>query len=149
VSKDLKTSTRKLCRQLQENPDVQGNITLIFNYKKQLQRELLDVNYVMHNEQNFNVFRQNIKEQLDHQQEFEQLKETEKKLNIEIKQINDDLNHKQDDFASEAQDTQEEILSKKKACNEAKTERELQTQYKNEEIKGKLACKNRIYTMQQ
>lgn len=46
-------------------------------------------------------------------------------------------------------DTNEEILNKKKQCNEAKTDRELQTQYKNEEIKGKLACKNRLNNMMQ
>lgn len=37
MAKDLKNSTRKLCRQLQDNPDVDGNRTLIKQYKKQLQ----------------------------------------------------------------------------------------------------------------
>jgi len=36
VSKDLKNSTRKLCRQLQDNPDVGGNQQLIKKYKQTL-----------------------------------------------------------------------------------------------------------------
>lgn len=37
MAKDLKNSTRKLCRQLQDNPDVDGNRMLIKQYKRQLQ----------------------------------------------------------------------------------------------------------------
>jgi len=36
VAKDLKESTRKLCRQLQDNPDVEGNQRQIKNHKKEL-----------------------------------------------------------------------------------------------------------------
>jgi len=36
VSKELKTSTRKLMRQLQDNPDVTGNQQLIKKYKMNL-----------------------------------------------------------------------------------------------------------------
>ena len=36
VAKDLKESTRKLCRQLQDNPDVEGNYRQIKNHKKEL-----------------------------------------------------------------------------------------------------------------
>jgi alkyl hydroperoxide reductase subunit AhpC len=36
VSKDLRNSTRKLMRQLKENPDVQGNQKLIKDHKNNL-----------------------------------------------------------------------------------------------------------------
>lgn len=45
----------------------------------------------MHENQNFNHFKQQIKKQLEDQQRFDKLKDEEKELNTKIKQINEDL----------------------------------------------------------
>jgi hypothetical protein len=52
VAKDLKESTRKLCNQLQDNPDVEGNQREIKKHKKELvdysnnlQNELTQLSY--------------------------------------------------------------------------------------------------------
>lgn len=46
MAKDLKESTRKLCRQLKENPDVEGNQKEIKKHK----RELMDWNRLLEEE---------------------------------------------------------------------------------------------------
>ena len=47
----------------------------------------------------------------------------------EIKEINENLKKKQDEFAKEAQESSDEIVKLKKAVNETKTESGLQLQY--------------------
>jgi len=101
----------------------------------------------MSESQTFSSFKHKIDEDLEKQDRFDQLRRQEKELNNEIKQINEDLKKKQDDFALEAQESSDEILNQKKRCNETKTERELQVQYKQREIEGKLACKKRMQSM--
>ena len=99
--------------------------------------------------QTFTNFKNNISDNLKEQEEFDELRQKEKNLNNEIKQINEDLKTKQDNFAQEAQESSDDILTQKKRCNETKTERELQVQYKKREIEGKLACQKRLYSMKE
>ena len=52
--------------------------------------------------QTFGNFKKRIDQDLEDQEEFELLRIREKELNNEIKQINENLKKKQDDFAQEA-----------------------------------------------
>lgn len=98
-------------------------------------------------EGNFSNFRKRIDKDLEDQEEFEVLRQKEKELNNEIKNINENLKKKQDDFAQEAQESSDEIATQKKRLNETKTERELQVQYKVREIEGRLATTKRLQEM--
>lgn len=84
VAKDLKESTRKLCRQLQDNPDVKGNQREIRKHKNdliewnsRLMEELQELKY--------DTFANDIAKELLKQREFEHLREEEKQLNFKIK----------------------------------------------------------------
>ena len=99
--------------------------------------------------QTFISFKNRVDRDLEEQQKFDQLRSQEKELNTEIKKINDDFKAKQDSFAQEAQEASDEIAKQKTRLNETKTERELQVQYKEREIAGKLACMKRLQSMQQ
>lgn len=99
--------------------------------------------------QTYATFKRKIDQETEAQNEYENLRSKEKELNNEIKKINEDLKKKQDDFALEAQESSDEIATQKKRCNETKTERELQVQYKIREIEGKLACIKRLHNMEE
>jgi IQ domain-containing protein G len=111
VSKDLKTSTRKLCRQLQDNPDVGGNQQLIKKYKSELGDQLNNLMVEMAKNQTYTSFKKKIDKETEDQNEYDDLRNREKELNNDIKKINEDLKKKQDDFALEAQESSDEIAT--------------------------------------
>lgn len=144
VAKQLKESTRTLCRQLQDNPDVDGNQRKIKQDKVDLMVFLEQLNAEMR-ELSYAQFKGDIKAGLDAQGEFERLRTDEKDLNQQIKRLNEDFKRAQDDYAKEANENNQEILQLKKQVNETKTEKELYVQYRARETDGKLGCQRRIF----
>jgi len=98
----LKHSTRKLCRQLKDNPDVGGNQKLIKQYKNELCVISEEKMKFMADNQSFSEFKTKVDKGIVANNEFDRLKMEEQKLNAEIKKINEDLKKKQDEFAKEA-----------------------------------------------
>jgi len=143
VSKDLKQSTKKLMRQLKDNPDVFGNQKLIKDYKTVLCGLTEELMQEMANNLSFGSFKKEIDNRSEEESKFDLLKEKDRELNAEIKQINEEYKKQQDEFAKEAQESQEEIIRLKKSVNETKTDSELQRQYKKREIEGSLLCVQR------
>ena len=90
VAKDLKESTRTLCRQLQENPDVDGN-------QRKIKADKANLMYFMENAINevkdlsYQKFKNDINKGLDDQGEFDRLRNREKELNQEIKRLNEEF----------------------------------------------------------
>ena len=129
---------------MHDNPDVDGNQKKIkedkydlINYMEQLNAELRELS--------FSQFRGDIRAGLDAQGEFDRLRFEEKDLNTEIKNLNEKYKREQDDFAKEANENNQEILSLKKQVNETKTEKELYVQYRARETQGKISCQTRIF----
>lgn len=73
----------------------------------------------------FHKFKNDIREGLDAQGEFDRLRNKEKDLNQEIKRLNEDFKKAQDDYAKEAIENNKEIMTLKKQVNETKTEADL------------------------
>lgn len=140
----MKDSTRTLCRQLQDNPDVEGNQKKIKGDKYELVHYLELLNAEMR-ELSYAQFKADIRAGLEAQGEFERLRNEEKNLNIEIKRLSEESKRAQDEFAKEANENNQEILNLKKQVNETKTEKELYVQYKARETEGKLQCQRRQY----
>jgi len=90
VAKDLKESTRTLCRQLQDNPDVDGNQKKIKTDKYDLIEKLEQLNAELR-ELSFSQYRTDIKNGLEAQGEFDRLRVEEKDLNQEIKRLNEEF----------------------------------------------------------
>ena len=90
VSKELKESTRTLCRQLQDNPDVEANTKKIKgdrDHLVEMLRRLLDES----RELTYTKFRNEIASGIEGHGLFDKLRNEEKELNLEIKRLNDDF----------------------------------------------------------
>jgi hypothetical protein len=98
----LKNSTRKLCRQLKDQPDVPGNQKLIKNYKTDVTVMMEELMNEAAENQSFSNFRNEVTNGLNNQEEYEVLQNLKKNLNNDIIKINEDLKNKQDEFAKEA-----------------------------------------------
>ena len=90
--------------------------------------------------QSFTDFKTNVDQQLVEQHDFERLVQNEKTLNTEIRDINENLKKKMDEFAKEATESSDEISKLRKQVNECKTQSDLEINYKQSEINGELAC---------
>lgn len=101
MAKELKDSTRTLCRQLQDNPDVDGNLKKIKDDKRYLIEVLGGLDSEIR-DLNFNGFKTQIKNGHEEQGLFEKLRAEEKELNQEIKALNEKFKQAQDEYAKEA-----------------------------------------------
>ena len=80
--------------------------------------------------QSFTDFKNNVDTQLVQQHDFDRLVKQEKDLNNEIRDINENLKKKMDEFAKEATESSDEISKLRKQVNECKTQSDLEIQYK-------------------
>lgn len=78
MANDLKQSTVKLVRQLHENPDVAGNDKMIEKHKQGLIEILERVMEEEEKDLRFEKFEREIREKLEDQQRFKELKEKER-----------------------------------------------------------------------
>lgn len=78
VANDLKLSTVKLVRQLHENPDVAGNDKMIANHKAALIETIERVINEQKEDLKFETFEKKIREDLERQSKFKELKEKER-----------------------------------------------------------------------
>lgn len=75
VSNKLRVSTRKLCRQLKDNPDVGGNQKLIKVYKSELCNVSEDMMKFMAENQSFSEFKSFVDKAIVKYEEFDELKD--------------------------------------------------------------------------
>ena len=94
VSVELRGQTRKLMRQLKDNPDVGGNQKLIKGHKTDLAVMIECLMEEMADNQTFTSFKVEVDKGLEKQGEFDKLKVLDRDLNSEIKKINEDLKKK-------------------------------------------------------
>lgn len=74
VSNKLRVSTRKLCRQLKDNPDVGGNQKLIKVYKSELITVSEDMMKFMAENQSFSEFKTYVDKATAKYMEYDELK---------------------------------------------------------------------------
>jgi hypothetical protein len=74
VAKELKESTRTLCRQLQDNPDVDGNARKIRNDKNELIYWMENLNAELPRDLSYSIFKSEIKKGIEEQGEFDRLR---------------------------------------------------------------------------
>lgn len=129
VSKQLKESTFKLGRQLHDNPDTAGNQLLIERHRLVMideQRKLIEE---MKENQSYQDFKSSIEEGIREKDRYGDLKVQEKAFNDDIKKYNEMLKKNNEEYAAEAQQSQEDTVKLRKTLNETMTESELQVQY--------------------
>lgn len=136
MAKDLKESTRKLCRQLQDNPDVEGNQREIKKHKNDLCVWNEKLKKELNEELKFETFANNIARELQSQQEYDRLRQEEKELNHRIKKVTEDERKAKDENAKQQQEDNTEIQEKKKQVNETEVDSKLHILYKEQLIKG-------------
>lgn len=134
VAKELKESTRKLCRQLQKKPDVEGNQKEVKRHKKSLEETVNLLKEDLMRDLSYNAYAITINKEIEDSNQFEELKRQEKELTSKIKQVTDDIKKGQTEHARELDDNNTEIADLKKKVNEADVEAKLHIQYLERQI---------------
>ena len=110
--------------------------------QRELQEEMVENN-------SFQEFKNNIDGGIKEKNRYDELKVQERQLNDDIKKYTDLLKKNNEDYAADAQQSQEDLAKLRKTLNETMTESELQVQYQQRVIKGKLSCMQRMFKMDQ
>ena len=145
MAKDLKTSTKKLCRQLEKKPDVQGNQRQVRKHKTDLVKKIEEVIWEMEHDLTFNNFNRNINEQIEDQQKYDKQKQEERQLTQDIQVTSAKYKKMQNDFAKEQEENNKEMAELKRQKNETQVEKDLHIQYLKRQIQGKQSCEDRLH----
>jgi len=84
IAKQLKDSTKKLCRQLQKKPAVEGNQLQVRKHKAELVKTTKESIEEMEQDLTIFNFTRIIKDQMNESDRYEQLKDQERVLTQEI-----------------------------------------------------------------
>ena len=90
VAKELKESTRKLCRQLQKKPDVEGNQREVKRHKKALEDTIGSLKEELMGSLSYNNYTSLVNKEIDESNQFEELKRQEKDLTNKIKKVTEE-----------------------------------------------------------
>jgi len=131
-----------------ESPDVDENLRKIKGDKNDLIHLLEKLMFEIR-DLSYGQFKQDVKKGIEDQGEFDLLRNQERKLNLEIKQINEDMKKAQDSYAQEANENNKEILRLKQQLNESKTDSELYIQYEDRHAQGHEMCVKRLYDIEE
>jgi len=149
IAKDLKESTKKLCRQLQKKPAVEGNQLQVRKHKAELVKTTKESIEEMEGDLTIFNFTRIIKDQMNESGRYEQLKEEERKLTAEIQETTAAYKKLQNDFSREQDENTKEMTELKRQKNEAQVEKDLHIQYLERQIQGKQSCEDRLHKKQE
>jgi hypothetical protein len=144
VAGELKDQTRKLCQQLQDKPDMDGNQREIKNHKKVLVDWIGDLKLDLRN-LGYQSFSNKISKELANMNKFQQLREKERECNIKIKQVTEDQQLAIDNYTKDTDEFKQQIAEKKQALSVTEVEYRLKTQLLERQIEGKQSCTDREY----
>ena len=145
IAKELKDSTKKLCRQLQKKPAVESNQQQVRKHKNDLIKTVVSVYDEMETDLTFATFARNIREQIDESHKYEKLKLQEKDLSQEIELTTKNYKNMQNDFTREQDENSKEMTELKRQKNEAQVEKDLHIQYLERQLQGAQSCEDRLH----
>lgn len=149
MSGDLKTSTAKLVRQLHENPDVAGNDKMIEKHKQALVALINSCCEEQLHELKFEKFEREIKDKLQDQQRYHELKQIEREKTQSIQKLTARLKEEMDKYATETSALENDISERRKIVNETEIEAQLHLQYTERKLKGEQDCEARKYNQKE
>ena len=130
----MKESTRKLCRQLQKKPDVEGNQKEVKLHKKSLEELIQSLKEDLGRENSSNNYASTVNKEIEKSSKFDVLRIQEKDLTNKIRKVTDDYKKAQTEYVRETDDNNVEIADLKKKVNEADVESKLHIQYLERQI---------------
>ena len=119
MAKDLKDSTKKLCRQLQKKPAVEGNQKQVLKHKTDLIKTGTMVQEEMTSDLSFASFSRLIAEHKADAERYDRLRDEERELTQEIQEKTAKYKKLQNDFSREQDENTKEMTELKKQKNEA------------------------------
>lgn len=125
MAKELKDSTKKLCRQLQKKPAVEGNQQQVRRHKAELIRVSGQVIDEMEQQLTFSAFARHIQEQIDESHQYERLKEQERDLTQQINETTQKFKKLTNEFTREQEENNKEMRDLKIQVNETQVEKDL------------------------
>eukprot|EP00344_Euplotes_crassus_P011949 CAMPEP_0196997718 /NCGR_PEP_ID=MMETSP1380-20130617/3258_1 /TAXON_ID=5936 /ORGANISM="Euplotes crassus, Strain CT5" /LENGTH=348 /DNA_ID=CAMNT_0042414037 /DNA_START=103 /DNA_END=1149 /DNA_ORIENTATION=+ len=142
TARELKDSTRALCRVLKDNPDINGNQIKIRNDRMELIAIAEDL-LVQMKDLSYQKFKDTIIEGHENNEKLGKLRKEEKELQTKIKNITTEHNEKDEESLLEFEETEKEIKLLEKTLNDSKTDSDLLLKYLQDKADGEEICQLR------
>lgn len=148
TAKELKESTRALCRVLKDNPDINGNQAKIRDDRTDLSKILDDLLIQLKN-LSYAKFKDEVIQGLENIQKLDKLRKEEKDLQTKIKQVTTEHKEKNAESWAEFEETEKEIKLLEKNLNDSKTDSDLLLKYLQDKADGEEICQMRLYEQEE
>mmetsp|Transcript_31963 Transcript_31963/g.28326 ORF Transcript_31963/g.28326 Transcript_31963/m.28326 type:complete len:342 (+) Transcript_31963:1-1026(+) len=148
TAKDLKESTRALCRVLKDNPDINGNQAKIRNDRTEL-IGIMDDLLIQMKDLSYGKYKETVIQGHENFEKLGKLRKEEKELQTKIKQVTTEHKEKNAESWAEFEETEKEIKLLEKNLNDSKTDSDLLLKYLQDKADGEEICQMRLFEQEE
>jgi IQ domain-containing protein G len=144
VSRALRESTKNLCRNLKDNPNISGNLVKIQQERESLQ-DLLTRTIQNLEDGTFQTLVSQVESDRSEQAKLEDLVRREKETSAAVKRLKDELIHEQEEHKTELAARKKKIAELKEELQDIKSRTQGETNYMRKKAQAKTASILRMY----
>ena len=148
TARDLKDSTKALCRVLKDNPNISGNQAKIKADRSDLIM-IADDLLIQMKDLSYGKFKETVIQGHENIEKLGKLRKEEKDLQTKIKVISTEHKEKNAESWAEFEDTEKEIKLLEKNLNDSKTDSDLLLKYLQDKANGEEICQMRLFEQEE
>lgn len=149
VSRALRESTKNLCRNLKDNPNVTGNLLKIQDERSELEELIVRTVNELRETRTYSLLCTHVEETKKEQERLEEMVETEKRTANSVKELEEELEHERKEHEQEEEDRSQTIAQLKVELQEVRDSLTFKTKYARREAHAKLGSTVRQYQQQE
>jgi len=145
VSRKLRDSTKNLCRNLKENPNVGGNLIKIQQERTDIEELFQESFEEMAASATFTRLRKTVDADRQEEKDVANLIKREKQLAVDVKNLEEELEGLKLDYVKDVKDRKQQISTLKKTLRSLQTTTKIRQQYAKSQSKAKMEARQRGY----
>lgn len=145
VSRKLRDSTKNLCRNLKENPNVGGNLIKIQQERTDIEELFQECFQEMESSATFTRLRKTVDSDKQEEKDVANLIKREKQLAVDVKNLEEELEALKLDYVKDVKERKQQISSLKKTLRTLQSTTKIRQQYAKSQSKAKMEARQRGY----
>ena len=145
VSRKLRDSTKNLCRNLKENPNVGGNLIKIQQERTDIEELFQESFEEMEESATFQRLRKTVDADRQDEKDIANLIKREKQLAIDVKTLEEELEALKLDYVRDVKERKQQISTLKKTLRTLQSTTKIRQQYAKSQSKAKMEARQRGY----
>lgn len=148
VSHKLRESNKSLCRNLKENPNVQGNLLKMQQERSRVQELLEDTKGELI-ELSFASLMQKVDQERRNQEQLNEVKKKEHEASMTVKVLEAELQREYDDHEKENRQSSQEIKDLKEELQKSRTISQIELAFEEKRLQARFGADSRIFELKE